>query len=218
MRISHSAHRRWFGLLTIVTLTAASSARPAQALLTYNIIETAGGDLVVEGTGSLNLGSRILSVGCSPSFLFQTTLFGLCTGNLGIPANTYSISGPLFPLPIPTTLSPIFGSTSSGLPTLLQRFSTGEGRFSIPNSYISGSPINSTTTFSNTTFNDIGITSFGLVGTWTLQDGVGDQIQLRLTPVPVPGPLPLVGVGAAFGFSRKLRRQIATNGRTESKA
>jgi hypothetical protein len=28
----------------------------------------------------------------------------------------------------------------------------------------------------------------------------------------VPGPLPLLGLGAAFGFSRRLRRRIATNG------
>jgi len=35
------------------------------------------------------------------------------------------------------------------------------------------------------------------------------------TPPPssgVPGPLPLLGLGAAFGFSRRLRRRIATNG------
>jgi len=31
-------------------------------------------------------------------------------------------------------------------------------------------------------------------------------------PSGVPGPLPLLGLGSAFGFSRRLRRRIATNG------
>ena len=38
----------------------------------------------------------------------------------------------------------------------------------------------------------------------------GGKIVININPtsLPVPGPLPLLGTGAAFGFSRRLRRQI----------
>ena len=67
---------------------------------------------------------------------------------------------------------------------------------------------------------DFGISTTGLLGTWTLQsDGNGDgyiandTINLIVGAPPaasVPGPLPLFGAGAAFGWSRKLRRRIGS--------
>jgi MYXO-CTERM domain-containing protein len=40
----------------------------------------------------------------------------------------------------------------------------------------------------------------------------GDTITVNATSAPadVPGPLPLLGAGAAFGWSRRLRKRIAT--------
>ena len=42
-----------------------------------------------------------------------------------------------------------------------------------------------------------------------LTDAEVAALDLR-TPSPVPGPLPLLGAGAAFGWSRRLRKRIAT--------
>ena len=46
-------------------------------------------------------------------------------------------------------------------------------------------------------------TSLASADTWT-------QTITQTPLAPVPGPLPLLGAGAAFGFSRKLRRRIAS--------
>jgi len=86
--------------------------------------------------------------------------------------------------------------------------------------------------FSEAVFNgkslaDFGITTSGLLGTWTLQPADGsdpytanDTINLIAGPpsAAVPGPLPLLGAGAAFGWSRRLRKRIAAPLITPSKA
>lgn len=59
-------------------------------------------------------------------------------------------------------------------------------------------------------------------GTWTLfftDSAGGDPLSINgwsltvnevNTPASVPGPLPVLGLAAAFGFSRRIRRLIAT--------
>jgi hypothetical protein len=105
-----------------------------------------------------------------------------------------------------------------GLPSTYlvgQFFGPSSVGFYISSNYISGSPIVSTSTIANKTLSSLGFTiNSGLLGSWTL-DGTGDTIQAFLgAPSPsgaaVPGPLPLLGAGAAFGWSRKLRKRIAT--------
>jgi hypothetical protein len=86
--------------------------------------------------------------------------------------------------------------------------------FLIDPAYISNSPIVSSATFNSQTLATLNFTTTGLIGTWTL-DGTSESIQVILgapTPpgVTVPGPLPLLGAAAAFGWSRRLRRRIAT--------
>lgn len=80
---------------------------------------------------------------------------------------------------------------------------------------MNGTPIVSSATFNNSTLAGLGFTTTGLIGTWTLVDG-GDQIQVVLTEVP--GPLPLLGAGAAFAYSRRIRRRIATSQATPPQA
>jgi len=69
----------------------------------------------------------------------------------------------------------------------------------------------------------MGMTSTGLVGTWSLVSDPLQQIQVRIGSAPpsqssaVPGPLPLAGVGAAIAFSRRLRRRVALGQTSSSK-
>jgi len=72
--------------------------------------------------------------------------------------------------------------------------------------------------FNGKSLADFGITTSGLLSTWTLQPADGldpytanDSINLIAGPpsAAVPGPLPLLGAGAAFGWSRRLRKRIA---------
>lgn len=61
--------------------------------------------------------------------------------------------------------------------------------------------------FSNKTLADLGISSLGVIGTWTLPDpasGPDQTITLRATP----GPLAVLGLPFAYGWSRTLRRRI----------
>ena len=183
-----------------LALVAAGSWQPAQALLTYNIFETSGGDVVVETSGSLNLGASIATVNCFAGFI-QSRTGTICTGT--------SQTGPAYALSGPSsfngTVFNFSASANSGITTQLN----GENNFfAIDAGYTSGTPIVSSATYSNTTLAGLGFTTTGLIGTWTLNDG-GDQIRVVLTEVP--GPLPLLGAGAAFGFSRRLRRRISAS-------
>lgn len=178
----------------------AVDAKPARAVLAYNIFESMG-DLIVETSGSLILPAQTGIGNCGADGAIAPTIGFMCTGpNVTYPV--YQISGPsTF-----TGTADLYPATSvSGLSTGVI---AGIGRFVIGPSYVSG-PIASSATFSGKTLADLGLTpSSGTLGTWTLA-GTGDTITINVTnPAPVPGPLPLLGAGAAFGFSRQLRKRI----------
>jgi len=85
--------------------------------------------------------------------------------------------------------------------------------FLIDSSYTSGTQIFSSATFNGTTLASLGITTTGLIGTWTIT-GTSESIFAVIgapgaPSAAVPGPLPLFGAGAAFGWSRRLRKRIA---------
>jgi hypothetical protein len=178
--------------------------RPAQATLSYYIYQS-GPDVILETSGSLNLSSpsanpqRCTDPGGGAIF----PLFALfCTGPSQTGLSQYAITGPnTF-----SGFSNITTNSTFGTPTALDG---GSGRFSIDSGYLSG-PIISSATFNSQTLSDLGFTTPGLLGTWTLSS-TGDTIQVIVgnPPAPVPGPLPLLGAGAAFGFSRRLRRRVS---------
>jgi hypothetical protein len=202
------AHR-FKRLSTLLAAPAALllSQGQAKAILTYNIFQS-GPDVKVKASGSLNLPSTTLvNADCEPSAILSANAF-ICTGPKStIP--TFRISGPTFFNGSVTA----FTTNRSGIATILcgnSAFSSSCPSFAIDPTYSSG-PIVSEATFAGQTLGGLGFTTTGLIGTWTL-DGTGDTIQLILGPpaADVPGPLPLFGAGAAFAWSRRLRRRIAT--------
>lgn len=189
-----------------LALVAAGSWQPAQALLTYNIFENEG-DVVVETNGTLSLGEPLENrlLGCGRDGGISSEFAVVCTGLYSVNFPAYGLTGPGS---FNGSVSQFPASSVSGIATILY---AAVGQFTIDSSYVSGSPIVSSATFNNTTLVDLGFTTTGLIGTWTLNDG-GDQIQVVLgAPAEVPGPLPLLGAGAAFGFSRRLRRRISAS-------
>ncbi|MCP9902322.1 hypothetical protein KBZ12_17265 [Cyanobium sp. Cruz CV13-4-11] len=177
----------------------------AKAVLTYNIFESAG-NVVVQTSGSLNFTGATQSgpFGCSTfNGAIYSNFAAICTGTDAL-VPTYPITGPgnfngsgLFP-----------ASSVTGIFTALLGTN---GVFMIDPAYISNSPIVSSATFNSQTLATLNFTTTGLIGTWSLT-GTSETIQVIIgaPAAAVPGPLPLLGAGAAFGWSRRLRKRIAT--------
>lgn len=115
--------------------------------------------------------------------------------------------------------------TATGPSGIYSGISTYFGSYSlmIDPAYVPDTPIISSATFPGTSLLAMGMTSTGLVGTWSLVSDPLQQIQVRIGSAPpsqssaVPGPLPLAGAGAAFAFSRRLRRRVALGQTSSSK-
>lgn len=123
----------------------------------------------------------------------------VCTGQNDALLPTYQLLGPSS---FNGTVNAFPASTTNGIPFVMG----GElGYFSIDGDYVSGTELNTFATFQDTTLEQLGFITSGLIGTWTLAgtSGTSGMIQIALVPytppAPVPGPLPLLGVGAAFG-------------------
>ena len=179
----------------------------AKAILTYDIFES-NGNVVVQASGSLNLsGSQIINTGnCNANGAIRSSQALLCTGTDPGLVNVLGISGPAL---FNGTVDIFPASSVTGMFTIL--FGVGNG-LGLDSSYISNAPIASTATFSGTTLANLGFTTSGPIGTWTL-NGTSETIQVILgSPAAsaVPGPLPLLGAGAAFGWSRRMRKRIAS--------
>jgi hypothetical protein len=173
----------------------------AKAVLTYNIFEFAG-NVVVQTNGSLNLtGAETLgiSLGCENEGLILSSSAVICTGFDIASVTAFKISGPTSFNGSVQAASSIF----SGISTILWGSFPGIG---LDPSYISNTPIVSSSTFNGETLASLGFTTTGLIGTWTL-NGTTESINVFIPP-SVPGPLPCLGVGAAFGWSRRLRKRI----------
>jgi hypothetical protein len=187
-------------------------AQPAQAVLIFNFYEL-GGNLVVEGTGSLNLPSSPSYTGhCGTAELYLDYSFRTCA-TPGLQVNSYGITGPttLGAGIVPTL---VWSSSNSGIGLTISYLAGG---FGIDSTYVSRASIFSSSTFNGITLTSLGMPSSGTLGTWTLVDPndptyVGDTISVQVnasrSSASVPGPLPILGVAAAFGFSRKLRKRI----------
>ena len=179
-------------------------ADKANAMLTYNIFES-GSDVVVTANGSLNLPGSFTTV--TPEIYGNGAIipsdFSIAPGFIQTPAKfrQYGISG-----------SPIsfgsgglaFADSSTGFRVVIR----SGNKFRIIESY-TGGQIASSSTFANKTLSSLGITSTGLIGTWTI-DGSSETINVFIGR-QVPAPLPLFGAAAAFSWSRKLRRRIGTS-------
>lgn len=185
--------------------------QPSHAILTYYIYES-GPNVVVETSGTLELPQIQTTTpeGCEPLLIADQAI--ICTGPLAIVPG-YKITGPSSFASEPGII--VLRNSSTGITTWLWG---QEGAFYMDGSYISGTPIVSSSTITDETLASIGLTTTGLLGTWILQPKdihdpyiANDRIRLvvgQAPPASVPGPLPLLGAGVAFGLSRRLRRRL----------
>jgi MYXO-CTERM domain-containing protein len=196
----------------------------AKAVLNVNIFDD-GPNLKVTVNGSIS-GSPGISKGigaCGTNgFLsgqFSFPQSSLCSGPSTF-SNIYLISGPAGY----GGNGILFGAdsvTDFGFRLNPSSWVGGSGFFSstyqLGDTYVLGTPYSSSATFNGKSLASEGFTATGLVGTWTI-DGTSESINVCIGSGPcasdpsssVPGPLPLLGAGAAFGWSRRLRKRIAT--------
>jgi len=194
----------------------------AKAVLNFNIFQS-GADVVIQGSGSINL------TGTTPGFTGTCTNSGGTTSPGIFPSLAGLSSGN--PNPTPCTFYELqvtttsFGTgpnsntlTSSALSTgaYVLRFIGNPNQIGFPffvigPNYLSDSPISVSTRLAGVSLAQLAFSpTSGLIGTWSLI-GSGDTITASIIDEPVastPAPLPLLGAGAAFGWSRRLRKRI----------
>ena len=201
------------------------SAMPARALVTVTVSEI-GGDVVMSGSGSLNvsaltyIGGTAIPYGIDPNtstFLVnsgpQTALY---QGQFTLPASLGPGTASL-PSLLPSTgtygtgdsfgiafYADVAGRTYQQVPTLFVEGGSG---------YTNGTAISGTSTYTGQTLSSLGLTPGNYTWSWgsgATADSITMQIGNSVAPGPasVPGPLPILGLAAAFGFSRKLRKRI----------
>ena len=164
-----------------------------------------GGNVVFSGGGTLNLAD--LNPLLQSCFIrgFVNPTFGVYQGGGSQGCENATAYGP------------VTGPTSFGVGSFANAdnfsgdfagINTFAGGPVVPDNYISGSSIFSTSTYLAETFQSLGLTPG--VYEWTWGTTNPDSYKLIIgQPAAVPGPLPLVGAAAAFGFSRRLRKRIA---------
>jgi hypothetical protein len=192
----------------------------AKAILNFNIFES-GGNVIIRTSGSVALPNSF-GAGDTTSAGFWGPSFGaVLTGNASPVSNSILFFKVLGPTSIPgsTDFSPansVLGNSTTLAVGPLYQFFLGSQILGL-NSPTGGERF-SEAVFNGKSLADFGITTSGLLGTWTLQPADGsdpytanDTINLIAGPpsAAVPGPLPLLGAGAAFGWSRRLRKRIA---------
>ena len=168
-------------------------ALSANAAITINISQV-GPDVVVTGSGSVNTAGLTLQATSAfgPSMY---TLFGVLfagTSN-GVSTDFWSgasLAGSSFgsgPIAIP--------STGTG-----DRLGVYQTWVALPNGYVSGTPLSASSTFSNTTLNELGLNVGSSVWSWG-SGPTADSLTLNVTAVPEPhqyamlAGLGLVGMG-----------------------
>ena len=198
-----------------VPLLAASAALllsqgQAKAILTYNIFER-GSDVVIKANGSLLIPASPDGPAACPGGKgrLNPSAGVICTGPGTSPTNMFRYNVGLQPTTSFGTGPGVNTTNVSGTSTILGV--NFPSYVALEQSYVSGSPIQGEAIFASSTLSGFGITTTGLLGTWTL-NGTGDTIQVFIgaPAAAVPGPLPLLGAGAAFGWSRRLRKRIST--------
>ena len=195
----------------------------AKAMLNVNIFDE-GSNLKVTVTGSISAGNagtiaaatnQCYSNGALTGQFFNTIFARayVCTG-YDQASLFYALTGP-----------PGFGGNGSvaansveGLSFQLYGLAYSNGfweeynyTYALDPSYVLGQSFYSSATFNGRSLSSEGFTARGLVGTWTM-NGTSESINVYIgSTEQAPGPLPLFGAAAAFGWSRRLRKRIATD-------
>ena len=193
----------------------------AKAILNFNIFES-GGSVIVRTSGSVALPNSFGAGDSGDAGIWGPSVGIVSTGQASPVSNSIFFFKVLGTTSIPGSTDFVPASSVSGNNTTLAvgpLFQSAFGSQILALNSPAGGERFSEAVFNGKSLTDFGITTSGLLGTWTLQPADGsdpytanDTINLIAGPpsAAVPGPLPLFGTAAAFGWSRRLRKRIAT--------
>jgi hypothetical protein len=178
---------------------ALAAERPAAVVLTFNIYQS-GSNVVINSIGSLNLPAKDFEDRCYANGFFRPQNATICTG-IDAASWVFYIDGPSG---LGFTKPGVYADSAAGPVLGMAADVLVVDKIFPQNSSVT---FNSTATLNNITLADLGFTSTGVLGTWTLR-GTSETVRVLVTPSGVPAPLPLLGTSAAFSFSRRLRRRV----------
>ena len=204
MRKSQQSALRRLAVTALVTIACAGSAVTAQAAYIVYATEV-GGDVVFEGSGSLDLSawnqlsarnrsSGVQPGGQDPFFTFGASLARDYTS----PEN---FNGP-------STIGPgtSFISANSEVGDFTGICLSGCALY-VPDGYISGQALAGSATFTGQTFSSIGLTPGSYEWTWG-SGATADSLTLNIGAVPIPAAVWLFGSGllGLVGVARRKAR------------
>jgi hypothetical protein len=202
---------------SFLLLTTASAADAAMILR----LEEVGGDVVVRGSGSINLDGLTLDK-LNVHFDNIFTPIQLYAGPVDGQVDQWSAIGLTGPAAIGTVEE--FGEPATdGTGQLFGIISadtspggTGRPLLVLPTGYVSGAALSGTTRFAEQTFASMGISG---TLTWTLPSA--DTVTITTDADPVPAPLGVASAAAVFSAIRRLKHntrilQLASRKRAAS--
>jgi hypothetical protein len=193
--------------MLILMVAATAKAVPGPGLFTFNIAPDGAGNVVVTGSGDVNLGSAF-----STSFSTNAQMSSLSDLIVNGPATTTNVTEYTFSTALtgPASFGTVFATTpaSSGSGNLFMFDDTGFGSIilAVPVGYTTDSPLSDSSTYAGKTLSQLGLTA----GTFTWTMGTGNTentviINVSATPVPEPSTLALVTLGGVIAFAAKRR-------------
>jgi hypothetical protein len=204
MKKSQQSDIQRLTVTTLVTIAIAVTAVTAQAAYIVNATET-GGDVVFEGSGSLDLTERtFISTTSRGAGVLPSALLAI-GGGTGALSDDYSTSSSFISGPLSIGPGTTFTPESSGIHTGdLVTFYFDGSFLSVPTGIQSGDNLSGTSTFGGHTFATLGIAPGTYEWTWG-SGATTDSYKLNVGAVPVPAAVWLFGSGllGLIGIARK---------------
>jgi len=201
-KLQRSALRR-LAVTTLVTIASAVTAVTAQAAYIVNATEI-GGDVVFEGSGSLNTSAWTLS-GAQPQGCAIDPAQVICGAGPTTTADRYiNPTDFVGPDSIGTGTSLVFSSSGTGDYSTLWFGGGLSGLLTLTSGYVSGAALGGTATYDAATFAGLGLTPGNYEWTWG-SGASADSFTLNVGAVPIPAAVWLFGSGllGLVGVARK---------------
>jgi hypothetical protein len=184
--------------LFAIAVTSLFCVRPAQA---YTVrLKEVGANVVANGSGAINLAGLTFTGLTSSSAGMNPSIADLAVAT-GLQDQYQGFSGPLSFGPGGITFA---NSNSGDAVTLIGGMTSFSGLF-VPQGYVSGGALSSSSTYNNATFDSLGVTPGTYV--WSWGDGTNQSIMLHIGAVPDAGSTVSL-LGFALLSLAALRRKL----------